>query len=234
MPLINGGPPPTQPSPSPPPLISPSHLPCPKDFVLPKTQTPNSSPMTTESFIWEATMAAVAERKRRFSDEQVRSLETMFEEQAKLEPRKKQQLAAELGLQPRQVAIWFQNKRARWKAKQLERSYAALRADYDSLRADFESLLHQKDVLAEEVRRLAEELGRDQSPEEGGGGSVEIAAPAAASPSSNATDSGEEVKNENGPSGSENQRFQGGNWPAEHISAGGGGSQWWEFLSYEQ
>ncbi|KAH0452725.1 hypothetical protein IEQ34_020024 [Dendrobium chrysotoxum] len=106
-----------------------------------------------------AAVAAVAgEKKRRFSEAQVKSLEVMFEEQAKLEPRKKQQLAKELGLQPRQVAIWFQNKRARWKSKQLERAYAALSADYDALRSSFDTLLHQKNVLSVQVQRLAEML----------------------------------------------------------------------------
>ncbi|CAL5361595.1 unnamed protein product [Camellia sinensis] len=64
--------------------------------------------------------------QRRFSDDQIRSLETMFESESKLEPRKKMQVARELGLQPRQVGIWFQNKRARWKSKQLERDYSVL------------------------------------------------------------------------------------------------------------
>ncbi|KAK8967441.1 Homeobox-leucine zipper protein HOX22 [Platanthera guangdongensis] len=95
-----------------------------------------------------ATAAAAREKKRRFSETQVKSMEVMFETQAKLEPRKKQQLAMELGLQPRQVAIWFQNKRARWKSKELERAYTALTADYAALRASFDSLLHQKNLLS--------------------------------------------------------------------------------------
>ncbi|XP_020571813.1 homeobox-leucine zipper protein HOX6 [Phalaenopsis equestris] len=102
--------------------------------------------------------AVTGEKKRRFSEAQVKSLEVMFEEQAKLEPRKKQQLAKELGLEPRQVAIWFQNKRARWKSKQLERAYAALSADYDALRSSYDTLLHQKNVLSMQVQRLAEML----------------------------------------------------------------------------
>lgn len=90
--------------------------------------------------------------KRRFSDEQIRLLESIFEsESAKLEPRKKMQVATELGLQPRQVAIWFQNKRARWKSKQIEHDYAQLRANYDSLASGFESLIKEKESLLLEV-----------------------------------------------------------------------------------
>ncbi|KAE8727333.1 Homeobox-leucine zipper protein ATHB-23 [Hibiscus syriacus] len=61
--------------------------------------------------------------KRRFNDEQIRSLEVMFESDSRPESVIKQQLANELGLQPRQIAIWFQNRRARSKAKQIERDY---------------------------------------------------------------------------------------------------------------
>ncbi|XP_061961012.1 homeobox-leucine zipper protein ATHB-7-like [Populus nigra] len=92
--------------------------------------------------------------KRRFSDEQIKSLETMFESETRLEPRKKMQLARELGLQPRQVAIWFQNKRARWKSKQLERDYSMLRANYNSLASRFETLKKEKQALAIQLQKL--------------------------------------------------------------------------------
>jgi hypothetical protein len=95
------------------------------------------------------------ERKRRFTDEQIRSLESMFHaHQAKLEPREKAELARELGLQPRQVAIWFQNKRARWRSKQLEHDYAALRAKFDALQARVESLKQEKLALTTQVRYI--------------------------------------------------------------------------------
>ncbi|CAN4108478.1 unnamed protein product [Withania somnifera] len=84
---------------------------------------------------------------RRFTDEQIKSLETIFETETKLEPRKKLQLARELGLQPRQVAIWFQNKRARWKSKQLERDYSILKSNYDNLASQYESLKKEKQSL---------------------------------------------------------------------------------------
>lgn len=92
-----------------------------------------------------------SKNKRRFSDEQIKSLETMFESESRLEPRKKLELARELGLQPRQVAIWFQNKRARWKSKNLERDYSTLRGDYNDLASTFEALKKEKQALVVQV-----------------------------------------------------------------------------------
>jgi DNA repair photolyase len=91
---------------------------------------------------------------RRFSDEQVRSLESMFESETKLEPRKKMQLARELGLQPRQVAIWFQNRRARWKTKQMEQKYKTLKASYDNLASSYESLKNERESLLLQVQTM--------------------------------------------------------------------------------
>nr|CAD1844490.1 unnamed protein product [Ananas comosus var. bracteatus] len=110
-------------------------------------------------------------KKRRFSEQQVRSLETTFEVQAKLEPKKKAQLALDLGLQPRQVAIWFQNKRARWKSKQLEHEFAALRADHDALFAAVEALRREKQILLRQLQKLKELLEKQTEENEKDGGS---------------------------------------------------------------
>ncbi|XP_055829070.1 homeobox-leucine zipper protein ATHB-6-like isoform X2 [Solanum dulcamara] len=94
------------------------------------------------------------QKKRRLSVEQVKALEKNFEVENKLEPERKVKLAQELGLQPRQVAVWFQNRRARWKTKQLERDYNVLKANFDSLKHNYESLKHDNEALIKEIREL--------------------------------------------------------------------------------
>ncbi|OIT08418.1 PREDICTED: homeobox-leucine zipper protein HAT5-like [Nicotiana attenuata] len=99
-----------------------------------------------------------AEKKRRLTDNQVQFLEKSFGEENKLEPERKVQLAKELGLQPRQIAIWFQNRRARWKTKQLEKEFEALRNQYDNLKSDYNNLLKEKENLRAEVFQLTDKL----------------------------------------------------------------------------
>ncbi|XP_020574740.1 homeobox-leucine zipper protein HOX12-like [Phalaenopsis equestris] len=105
-------------------------------------------------------------KKRRLSDDQVRFLEMNFGKERKLESSRKVHLAIELGLDPKQVAVWFQNRRARWKSKQLEDEYVRLRSSHDAVlieKCRLESeVLMLKDKLVqseEEIKRLTSDAG---------------------------------------------------------------------------
>ncbi|KAI3437435.1 Homeobox domain-containing protein, partial [Psidium guajava] len=94
---------------------------------------------------------AAGPRKRKLSEEQVNLLEQNFGSEHKLESERKDRLALELGLDPRQVAVWFQNRRARWKNKKLEEEYAKLKSVH-------EGTVIEKCRLETEVLKLKERL----------------------------------------------------------------------------
>ncbi|XP_044505251.1 homeobox-leucine zipper protein HAT7-like [Mangifera indica] len=96
----------------------------------------------------------MGEKKKRLNLEQVKALEKSFESGNKLEPERKMQLARALGLQPRQIAIWFQNRRARWKTKQLEKDYEVLKKQFEALKADNDALQSQNKKLHAELLSL--------------------------------------------------------------------------------
>ncbi|XP_076904618.1 homeobox-leucine zipper protein HAT14-like isoform X2 [Bidens hawaiensis] len=83
-------------------------------------------------------------KKLRLTKEQSAFLEDSFKEHNSLNPKQKQALAKQLNLRPRQVEVWFQNRRARTKLKQTE--------------VDCEYLKRCCETLTEENRRLQKEL----------------------------------------------------------------------------
>ncbi|KAG5043120.1 homeobox-leucine zipper protein HAT3-like [Glycine soja] len=83
-------------------------------------------------------------KKLRLSKEQALVLEETFKEHNSLNPKQKQALAKQLNLMPRQVEVWFQNRRARTKLKQTE--------------VDCEYLKNCCENLTEENRRLQKEV----------------------------------------------------------------------------
>ncbi|KAJ8549922.1 hypothetical protein K7X08_033629 [Anisodus acutangulus] len=96
----------------------------------------------------------LGEKKRRLNLEQVKALERSFEIGNKLEPERKMQLARALGLKPRQIAIWFQNRRARCKIKQLEKDHEILKRQCDKIKADNDALKTQNKKLHSELQLL--------------------------------------------------------------------------------
>lgn len=93
--------------------------------------------------------------KKRLSQDQVKHLESSFDSNKRLELELKLRLSRELGIPPRQIAIWYQNKRARWKNQSLE-------LDYSTLQIRLENTLAEKKQLEREVERLQAELHKVQ------------------------------------------------------------------------
>ncbi|KAI5439514.1 homeobox-leucine zipper protein HAT22 [Lathyrus oleraceus] len=85
-----------------------------------------------------------ARKKLRLTKEQSLLLEESFKLHSTLNPKQKQTLAKQLSLRPRQVEVWFQNRRARTKLKQTE--------------VDCEFLKKCCETLTDENRRLKKEL----------------------------------------------------------------------------
>ncbi|KAK6935141.1 Homeobox domain [Dillenia turbinata] len=83
-------------------------------------------------------------KKLRLTKDQSAILEESFKEHNTLNPKQKLTLARQLNLRPRQVEVWFQNRRARTKLKQTE--------------VDCEFLKRCCDNLTEENRRLQKEV----------------------------------------------------------------------------
>ncbi|GER25712.1 homeobox-leucine zipper family protein [Striga asiatica] len=83
-------------------------------------------------------------KKLRLSKDQAAVLEETFKDHNTLNPKQKTSLAKRLGLRPRQVEVWFQNRRARTKLKQTE--------------VDCEYLKRCCETLTEENRRLQKEV----------------------------------------------------------------------------
>ncbi|KAL0306539.1 UNVERIFIED_CONTAM: Homeobox-leucine zipper protein ATHB-52 [Sesamum radiatum] len=97
-------------------------------------------------------------QKKRLNQDQVQLLEASFDAAKKLEPERKFQLARELGVPPRQIAIWYQNKRARWKNQSLELDYGALQVRLEAALADKKQLEKEVDSLRGELKRAHDML----------------------------------------------------------------------------
>lgn len=91
--------------------------------------------------------AETARKKLRLSKNQSAILEETFKQHNTLNPKQKLALAKQLGLRPRQVEVWFQNRRARTKLKQTE-------VDCEVLKRCCENLTDENRRLQKEVQEL--------------------------------------------------------------------------------
>jgi homeobox-leucine zipper protein len=83
-------------------------------------------------------------KKLRLCKDQSFVLEESFKQHSTLNPNQKQGLAQRLNLQPRQIEVWFQNRRARTKVKQTE--------------VEIEMMKKYSEAITEENRRLKKEI----------------------------------------------------------------------------
>ncbi|CAI9763576.1 unnamed protein product [Fraxinus pennsylvanica] len=86
-------------------------------------------------------------KKLRLTKVQSALLEESFKQHSTLNPRHKQDLANELKLRPRQVEVWFQNRRARTKLKKTE-------VDCEQLKKCLETLTEENRALQKELQKL--------------------------------------------------------------------------------
>ncbi|KAJ9171197.1 hypothetical protein P3X46_014592 [Hevea brasiliensis] len=86
-------------------------------------------------------------KKLRLSKEQSLLLEDTFKEHNTLNPKQKLDLGKQLNLRPRQVEVWFQNRRARTKLKQTE-------VDCEYLKRCCENLTQENRRLQKDVQEL--------------------------------------------------------------------------------
>ncbi|KAG6472258.1 hypothetical protein ZIOFF_069718 [Zingiber officinale] len=109
---------------------------CYSKLQSPKDTMSEASSMTTVDIIRRRSRGDGDTKKRRLSEEQVELLERSFNDESKLETGRKDLLAAELGLDGKQVAVWFQNRRARQKNKKVEEAYGQLKSAHDAAVAE--------------------------------------------------------------------------------------------------
>ncbi|KAE8670221.1 Homeobox-leucine zipper protein HAT9 [Hibiscus syriacus] len=86
-------------------------------------------------------------KKLRLTKQQSSILEHNFKQHTTLNTKQKQALAEQLNLRPRQVEVWFQNRRARTKLKQTE-------VDCELLNKCYETLTEENKRLQKELQEL--------------------------------------------------------------------------------
>ncbi|KAL8191527.1 hypothetical protein R6Q57_028258 [Mikania cordata] len=101
-------------------------------------------------------------KKLKLTTAQTLLLEDSFKVRNTLNTGQKQELAKKLNLLPRQIEVWFQNRRARTKLKQIEKEYELLKKYCETLN---EENLRLKKELQEIGRLSSSKLDHHPSPQ---------------------------------------------------------------------
>ncbi|KAK5847354.1 homeobox-leucine zipper protein HDG5-like isoform X2 [Gossypium arboreum] len=92
----------------------------------------------SESELQETTEQPLKKKRyHRHTAHQIQELEAVFKECPHPDDKQRMKLSQELGLKPRQVKFWFQNRRTQMKAQQDRSENVILRAENDSLKSEF-------------------------------------------------------------------------------------------------
>ncbi|KAJ4878086.1 Homeobox-leucine zipper protein HDG5 [Raphanus sativus] len=91
---------------------------------------------------------AKKKRYHRHTDRQIQEMEALFKENPHPDDKQRQRLSHELGLKPRQVKFWFQNRRTQMKAQQDRAENVMLRADNDNLKLENSQLQAELQCLS--------------------------------------------------------------------------------------
>ncbi|XP_051114581.1 homeobox-leucine zipper protein ROC3-like [Andrographis paniculata] len=75
-------------------------------------------------------------RYHRHTARQIQEMEAMFKENPHPDDKQRQRLSQELGLKPRQVKFWFQNRRTQTKAQQDRQDNVVLRAENENMKKE--------------------------------------------------------------------------------------------------
>nr|GMD90549.1 homeobox-leucine zipper protein HOX11-like [Ipomoea batatas] len=115
-----------------------------RDMMRERGASSNNNSVGSDELEDEIINGGLGRKKLRLTRQQSAFLEQTFKQHSTLNPKNKAALAKQLNLRPRQVEVWFQNRRARTKLKQTE--------------VDCEYLRRCCDTLREENKRLQKEL----------------------------------------------------------------------------
>uniref|UniRef100_A0A7S2NNJ5 Homeobox domain-containing protein n=1 Tax=Cyanoptyche gloeocystis TaxID=77922 RepID=A0A7S2NNJ5_9EUKA len=103
-----------------------------------------------------------ASKKRRLRPNQVAQLEESFAQNPKLNQHRRSELASALDLSPRQIEVWFQNKRAKLKVQNVHEKYEELNQLYQNQIRANQELQKKVATLTQENRELQEARAANQ------------------------------------------------------------------------